>query len=168
MDREAARRLALDEMNKYGFGVADGWRFQFSRSARMAGDCNLMTQTIRLSGRFVDVNGRAEVLDTIRHEIAHAYAGWKGASERNAGHGPIWKYHARLLGARPERCIPAGEAVLVPFKWVAICPTHGRLPGGKRRRSDSMEYGVQICRKCRSPVHWVDMGAEQIAVLKKS
>lgn len=70
----------------------------------------------------------AQVIDTVRHEIAHALA-----PERE-GHGSEWKYWCRVVGANPDREADVAAA-LIPgrkdgFNWRPVCPEHGVLDGG--------------------------------------
>src|SRR5262249_54133088 len=55
------------------------------------------------------------VLDTLRHEMAHAIAG------PAAKHGPRWKAVAIRLGATPRSCESSGRAVVEPGDWQATC-----------------------------------------------
>jgi predicted SprT family Zn-dependent metalloprotease len=51
---------------------------------------------IRISREHIMRGGDEEVLDTIKHEVAHAIAGY------SAKHGPIWQRIAIALGASPK------------------------------------------------------------------
>ena len=64
------------------------------------------------------------VADTILHEIAHAIVGYE------AGHGPVWKRMAKLLGANPHYA-PHDEEIhrlrAEAFKYRVECQDHGVL-----------------------------------------
>ena len=71
--------------------------------------------TVELS-RFIVRQKREDIVDTIRHELAHAVAGPK------AGHGKRWKEAAVRLGAKPERCVEQEMMNDDEFKWYLIVP----------------------------------------------
>lgn len=95
-----ARRL----MNEHGLGHVP---FQFDRATTRFGVCRFKRASgsaqwqvicISISEPLVRINTLERCLDTVKHEIAHAKAGL------SAGHGPVWRAHARMLGIKPERC----------------------------------------------------------------
>lgn len=112
-----AKLLAHIEMTKWGLD-SPAWVFEFNNRKKTMGVCQYPSVErgrpgkIMLSKHFVEHNAESEVLDTIRHEIAHALAG------RGTGHGPEWKRQCLLVGAKPERC---GEAEMPAGKWSATC-----------------------------------------------
>lgn len=152
-----AQKLALCEMSKWGI-INEGWTFGWNtRRSRSLGVCRYGPKELRLNTHFVDLNGEATVMDTIRHEIAHALAG------RGTGHGPAWKKAAVMVGAVPRACKRAGEAVLLPNppKWQARCLDCGKMISRNRlpRRS---RYRMTH-KGCRSYLEWhqVNQGAKQ-------
>ena len=91
MDITEVRVLALAEMNKWGL-IKDGWSFSFNRALTYAGICYLGEEKeIRLSKPIMQVKDQAFVLDTIRHEIAHALSD-------DHTHGSEWQKWARKVG----------------------------------------------------------------------
>ncbi|AXY86868.1 SprT-like family protein [Pseudomonas phage PaYy-2] len=116
-----AREMALQEMDKWGL-LEQGWKFSFSlRMKRTLGRCNHAKKLIELGYSYVAANGVPAVLDTIRHEIAHAKAG------PDQGHGFVWKEWCGLIGAKPQRYASTKEKV-VNFPWqLAIQHDSGRL-----------------------------------------
>ena len=89
-----AKSLALEELEKWGLSH---WKVRLNnRLTRALGRCVYSRNEIELQRRYVQENSVEIVLDTIRHEIAHALAG------HNAGHGPEWKMWAIKVGAAPE------------------------------------------------------------------
>lgn len=106
-----AKTLATQLMNEFAL---TGWTFRFDGAKRRFGRCSYWQREISLSGSLVTLNERADVENTIRHEIAHALVG------PGAGHGPRWRSQAVACGAKPERCY--GSWVLEPAaSWVARC-----------------------------------------------
>ena len=104
MQLQDAIRLTNVELQKWGL---NGWTLKFNnRLTRALGRCLFSKNTIELQTRFVKENPEVVVLDTIRHEIAHALAGHK------AGHGYEWKMWAIKVGANPEATVDAGSVTL--------------------------------------------------------
>lgn len=105
MNRDEVTSIAGEELTKHN--LLD-WRFVIDeRLRRTAGRCHFRTKIIEMSAWLIDLNDPPEVLDTLRHEIAHALAG------RDAGHGPDWVRMCDVTGCRPERCYTR-EQVNVP------------------------------------------------------
>lgn len=71
---------------------ATGWAFKTNRRKRALGICNYTKKTIEISEHYLAVNTKEQILDTVRHEVAHAIAGVE------ANHGPKWRQVHRALG----------------------------------------------------------------------
>jgi predicted SprT family Zn-dependent metalloprotease len=135
MDRSRARALTLELMEKWKL---HGWHFAFNHRARACGLCNYTKKTVELSGPYVDLNDESEVLDTIKHEIAHALSGAK------AGHGRVWRNWAKLVGANAERLAP--KTVRMPKgAWQAHCPVCNARFDRHRAPAKRMKL---YCGKC--------------------
>lgn len=116
--------------------LSSEWSFAFDRSKTRFGKCNYRKKQISLSKHLVELNGEAEVRDTILHEIAHALL------PRGAGHGPAWKSLALSIGCNGRRCF--GQEVARPApKYQGTCPSCRRVIYRYRR-------GVIACGKCAS------------------
>lgn len=127
-----ARALARRLMKQHKLSPA--WSFRFDRSKVRFGRCNYTKQEISLSSHLVELNGEAEVRDTLLHEIAHALA------PRGAGHGPDWRAVAISIGCNGQRCY--GKEIARPKpKNKGTCPTCGRVIFRHRRT-------VLACGKC--------------------
>ncbi|CAA9212541.1 MAG: hypothetical protein AVDCRST_MAG93-89 [uncultured Chloroflexia bacterium] len=87
-DARTLAQVLLDEHALYD------WTFAFNRRRRAFGLCNFQKRTIYLSAALTQLNGDAEVRDTLLHEIAHALAGPK------AGHGLAWRKVALAIGTK--------------------------------------------------------------------
>ena len=72
------------------------WSFAWNTRVHALGVCKYRITEIQLSKQWTLATQWEEVDDTIRHEIAHAIAGYR------AGHGLAWKQAAILTGAKPE------------------------------------------------------------------
>lgn len=128
MRLDNAQAMTLNAMADHGL-LADGWSFEWTNSRRRKGECEWrivggrMTKTLRLSTHWTKARADMEVRNTILHEIAHALAGLQ------AGHGPIWKHHARAVGAKPVACSSEPEAAAAVSKYVVVCLGEGETLG---------------------------------------
>jgi hypothetical protein len=109
MQVEDARYLMQKEMCKWG--LIPGWRAEISnRMTSVLGKCNYTRKAIVLSAKYILENDEAAVLDTIRHEIAHALAG------SLAEHGPKWKEKCVLVGCTPKQ-FRDRASINITYKW---------------------------------------------------
>jgi predicted SprT family Zn-dependent metalloprotease len=139
MDLHKAEILALDLMRKYE--VWDmGYRFRWSNTSRILGQCNYVKKHIKLSRRYVAYNDERLVEDTIRHEIAHALCG------PGYGHGPYWKKMAAAVGANPRACKGVSDGVVsAPEKYNIVCTSCNNVLGTcSRRLKETRRRGGQI------------------------
>lgn len=144
MKLEDAENLALTLMEDNGVGT---WSFRFDNAKRRCGSCHHGKRTITLSRHFVTLNSAADVEDTIRHEIAHALAGFK------AGHGVQWQMWAIRLGARPERCV---ENVDMPEGGIeGVCAPDCTVRHIRHRMPPKRLANAYQCNRCYTPVTWV-------------
>jgi predicted SprT family Zn-dependent metalloprotease len=141
MDVDDAAALARRLMDEHGLSA---WQFRFDRARRRFGCCWRTRKLITLSKPLTELNGAAEVGDTILHEIAHAIA--------PGGHGPAWRRICIQIGAKPRRCFNSAMVNLPVIKhsrrYVAVC----RCPTQHfRRRKPKATY---LCRRCRKQLEW--------------
>ncbi|CAA9584301.1 MAG: hypothetical protein AVDCRST_MAG86-3267 [uncultured Truepera sp.] len=134
MNIDDACALAHVLLDKHGL---HNWSFAFNRRKRAFGLCDYSRRTIYLSSVLTELNGEAEVRDTLLHEVAHALAG------HCAGHGPIWREIAQKVGARPRRCYRAEEVQQPPSKYLLVCPSCNASTPLHRR-----PIRVYACRSC--------------------
>lgn len=132
MTLEAAETLALELIKEHGLE----WTFTFDRAKRRFGCCNYTTQTISLSRSLTLLNDKAEVRDTLLHEIAHALT-------PGTGHGAAWRKKCLEIGAKPERCYSGVQVAQPEPNFFLECPScQQRVP--RMRRSRRALY----CRSC--------------------
>lgn len=91
MNLKDIERLAYIELEKWGL-IEKGWNFTFNRAIGFAGYCNPRPKEIQLSKPIALVSTDVFILDTIRHEIAHALVGCHNQ------HNHIWKRKAIEVG----------------------------------------------------------------------
>src|SRR4030088_471893 len=112
MDLKELEEIAAEEWSKYGL---HGWTFGLADTGRRLGVCKYRTKRIEIAEYYARNSPPETVLDTLRHEIAHALAG------PAARHGPRWKAVALRLGATPRSCETSLQAVVEPGDWQATC-----------------------------------------------
>jgi len=126
-----AQRLAREWMNKYGL---QHWSVQFIHSMNTAGLC-VYPVCIRLCWEYVEGSGEEKVLDTIKHEIAHALT-------PRHGHDDVWKAKCHELGCKPEQYIDEG---VIPMSDA------GRAQDRARRQADFLDPVRARRRRRRKP-----------------
>ena len=100
MDRNRAAKLLRDELNAHGLNE---WGVMLNTSSNISfiGRCDDKSKTIILNAQAVDIHPDEEVIDTIKHEVAHAL------TPNDNNHGLEWATKAEELGARTTPCIAA-------------------------------------------------------------
>lgn|GEM_PF-142828 len=112
MDLPDVLALARSLMDEHGLG---DWDLAWDRARRRAGSCDHGRRRITLSRHLMALYSRAEVRETVVHEIAHARVGV------HHGHDAVWRAEARRLGGSGARLV-AADAPRVPGRWVGVCP----------------------------------------------
>nr|NLD41785.1 sprT domain-containing protein [Actinomycetales bacterium] len=144
MDLTLVEQLACREMAAAGL---EGWEFAWDRAKRRAGVCRFGNRTISLSRPLMELFAHEEVLDTIRHEIAHALVGPEHK------HDAVWRAAARRLGATPKARMPASLPTPPPT-WVGECPRGHQF---RRYRRPSAKVSCSACHPtfdARFVVEW--------------
>lgn len=95
-----------------------GWTVGLDRAKRRLGKCSYSQKRVSLSINHIRFGTDEEVMNTIRHEVAHAIAG------PGTKHGPVWKQWARILGARPRACTK-DLSYKPSYKFVVRCKCCG-------------------------------------------
>lgn len=128
------QQLAEALMKRYGL-IEKGWSFGFNHRTRSVGVCHYRTKRIELSLHHAEQSDLTEIIDTIKHEIAHAVL------PPGEGHGSLWKAACLMIGARPERCYQGPEIDM--SRWVGTCPSCGHM--FKRVSKPKRQFS---CHKC--------------------
>ena len=130
--RRLANRLLREEnLNR--------WKFKIGDTGNNLGVCDYQRSTIVLNEFYVDHNSEKDVIDTLKHEIAHALTpGHK--------HDKVWKSVALRLGCKPERC---GKTKILtrPGAYGAVCPCCGTRFNKSRKPKYAQGYYCPSCGK---------------------
>ena len=91
MTRQEAAQFTHNELDKWG--IKD-WHVRINSNVNSGyvGLCSHRDKAIILNAHHIDTHPNAEVINTIRHEVAHALVG------PNHGHDTIWQAKAREVG----------------------------------------------------------------------
>ena len=137
----AARGKQLIREHEDNSGLKAGWHFAFDLAPARGGSCRYSDQQITLSVTYCLKASKAEIVDTILHEIAHAIVGPKH------GHDSTWKAAARQIGCTAERCHRLQHT---PPRW------HGQCGCGQQweRQRLSQRIRTSRCGKCKGNIEW--------------
>lgn len=127
MNLNKAKELAEQELLKWGL---KNWTFAFHNRTRVFGTCFHKQKVIKLSKFTTEHESEDSVLETIKHEIAHALVGPGHA------HDKAWQAMATHVGANPKRTKESSDslklATKAKFKYV-MC-YEGRIVKGYLRK----------------------------------
>lgn len=76
-------------------------------------------QYIEINSRYMIVAERAQVMDTLLHELAHYFDGWKHKCNKYVQHGASWQAWCIKIGAAPKRF--KDETPGYDLKWKVEC-----------------------------------------------
>lgn len=98
MNRQTAIQMLRKELDKHGL---ENWSACLSTNeSNWVGKCFGSPHfTIMLNAHHVDIHPESEIIDTIKHEVAHAIVG------AEHGHDAVWEAKARELGCHCRPCI---------------------------------------------------------------
>lgn len=104
MERAAATKMLRDELNAHGLS-AWGVRLNHNADSRFLGLCSYKDKCIILSSHHIDIHPEPEVINTIKHEVAHALT-------PGCGHNEVWAAKAREIGC--DNTLPCANVSLTP------------------------------------------------------
>lgn len=142
----AAAALAEELLARHK--LAPAWRFGFDLAPARAGICRYAERRIDLSASFCLAAGRAEIADTLLHEIAHALVG------PGHGHDAVWQAAARSIGASGRRTHGVHHAAA---RWIGECGCGRRW---HRQRLQRRIANRALCPTCRGPIAWRSNAAD--------
>ena len=168
MDLIEVQKLARELMDEQGL---TRWSLVMTNSKSFAGRCwnstftwnkvpSLSSGKIELSREFMKVFTREEVVETIKHEMAHALV-----PPTVRSHGPEWKHMARKLGSTGMRCLTAEESAKIQARYSGECP-QGH-PFKRHKKTSTMEVGGYYCPPCykkklEAAIVWKDTSTGKI------
>lgn len=113
--------------------LGNGWSFHFNRrTSRILGICRPAQRRIELSYNFAKnylAVDKGEVVTTILHEVAHAFAYMldpKTARE-DGGHGATWQRFCALLGIAGEKATSRLQNGGGCFRWALVNSETGKV-----------------------------------------
>ncbi len=119
-----------------------GWVFGFDLATSRAGVCRYAERRIDLSVSYCLAATRAEIEDTVLHEIAHAIVGPRH------NHDALWKAKAREIGCAGERCHRVQHSTP---KWIGECGC------GQQWFRQTLQRRImrnRACAKCGGTIAW--------------
>ncbi len=148
---QAVRRAAVWQeahflMQKHGL-TRQGWRFRFDHARVRAGQCSYAKKFISISRHFATNASRAEVTDTLLHEIAHALT-------PNHGHDRVWRSVALELGCNGQRC---HSSRFMKARYIQQCSNRCWQREAHRKRKNL------VCRYCGAKVIYTLNGPSERA-----
>ena len=142
----------LIERHKAASGLAKDWRFGFDLAPSRAGVCKYGERRIDLSVSFCLCASRAEIIDTILHEIAHAIVG------KVHNHDAVWTAKAREIGCSGERTHTIRHTAA---RWIGECGCGQRW--FRQRLNRNLAKGAR-CPRCKGEIQWQPYSGESSAV----
>lgn len=133
--------LAAQALDAHGL---QAWDVVLDGARRRAGECRYGAHEISLSTFVMARVSRAETMNTITHEVAHAIVG------HSHGHDRVWAAQHRAMGGDGKRCCESLEDVESP--WVGECEHGQQWP--RYRKPKRMDGWRCKCPQGAAPVVW--------------
>ena len=123
-------------------GLGGDWRFGFDLAPSRAGVCKYDERRIDLSVSYCLSASRADIIDTILHEIAHAIVG------KAHNHDAVWTAKALEIGCTGQRTHAMRHTAA---RWIGECDCGQRW--SRQRLSRKVANGAH-CPKCQGRISW--------------
>jgi predicted SprT family Zn-dependent metalloprotease len=121
----------------------DGYKLDFNNRISSLGCCSYREKVIYISRVHLQATNLNEMVDTLKHEVAHAYSYYHNGRD-GAGHNHHFYNACRVVGATPKRCASVTQDVVqITPKYVGICKVHNVVAKFHRFVS-----GKRSCNKC--------------------
>jgi predicted SprT family Zn-dependent metalloprotease len=128
------------------------------RLKKSFGRCSIHGE-IELSSHFVQNGSEEDIIDTIKHELAHFIAYCKTG---RLGHCRTWKRIFLAMGGTGE--VKSRKKGLPSQKYGIACTECGHICGTRHVRKLELRRFTSKC--CKKPLAWVDMHALEAIVCK--
>jgi hypothetical protein len=127
--------------NKYEMELVD-YRLELDNAKTRLGCCNYIEKRITLSKIHIECTNIYEMMDTLRHEVAHAYS-YHHNGYAGSGHNHFFYDACKVVGARPKRCAAVvGDVKKIEPKYLGVCRFHNVV--GEYHKL----VGMRSCHKC--------------------
>lgn len=90
------------------FNELHGYKLGFNDRKTQLGVCFYTEKKIELSRLHIEATNLEQMLDTVRHEVAHAYSYYHNGSD-GTGHGKNFKAACKIVGAIPKTCATVSQ-----------------------------------------------------------
>jgi predicted SprT family Zn-dependent metalloprotease len=157
---EAFREKWREAANEWDEVPQEPPKFEVTSAVQTAGSCRYGIREHSVSFDEIHVRkitvsqhirNKAEAMDTIAHEIAHAV---KHLRHGGNGHGMLWKTYARKLGADPTRTHDGPGEKICPeaysdkMKYTIVCENCGPINGKTRKCKTVKQPELYECKDC--------------------
>jgi predicted SprT family Zn-dependent metalloprotease len=144
MEITHATNIALNLLVQHGL-YNEGWVARLGKGQNRLGVCQYKTKIIRISRHHIQNATDAEIIDTIRHEVAHAIA----AKQGDRLHGPIWQSVALKLGANPRPTAKVSYQIAQRTrKYLLTCTVCNRVMQRRANRVSAQRLQRLFHRQC--------------------
>lgn len=148
MRKKEARKLVHQLWKKYFKDDFDKPTIEFHDTKRQFGRADHTNHTLILSEKYIEQHeNRRDIIDTIKHELAHFKVNSDGNGERP--HGYEWRKIMRKIGATPERTRDNVDDVDWDPKYIVECKSCDWFKEYFRRGKAIKNINKCICPKCR-------------------
>lgn len=111
MELQKAKQIAIELIEEH----CPEYTFAWSNGKVIFGNCDYHKKKISISKTLTLLNSENVVIDTIKHEIAHAL-------NKGYGHNNKWRLTCIQLGCNPSRCYSGNEVINPKGKYIFVCP----------------------------------------------
>ena len=140
MSEDYARNIMLEELKKHKLFR---WRVGFNHRKSSVGLTKFGSRTIELSVYLIRYSSNEQIIDTIRHEIAHAI---QFETFGYSNHDKEWKKIASMIGANPSRTIEDADfSKKILKKYSYSCQCCGITFGASRKL---IRLDRRFCKHC--------------------
>lgn len=107
----------------------EGYIIGFNNNRSRLGVCKYTKRTIEFSSVFLSVLPRDEIIETIKHEVAHAAVG------PGHGHNAVWLAKYRAMGGKGSRTVSLTQEVKhATSKYAIECSVSGEVIAYRQRK----------------------------------